>query len=144
MSAHPPLWRLILALIVAPAVPTALYAAWIWSDTPSQASYLSHVRLIAGVGAYPAALLLGLPALVLLRGEVAPTLRQVMLVGGIVASLPWLLPLPFGMATNADLSGYLLEAVCPAFLLGLLGGAVFYLVGCIGPQSLAKSLHRSS
>ncbi|MDR6870473.1 hypothetical protein J2Y55_001473 [Bosea sp. BE125] len=138
MSAHPPLWRLIPALIVAPAVPAALYAAWIWFDTPSQASYFSHFRLIAGIGAYPAALLLGLPTLILLRGEVAPTLRRAMLIGGIIASFQWLLLIPFSVTSNANLGGYLLAAVLPAFLLGLLGGAVFYLVGCMGPESLAK------
>lgn len=144
MNAHPPLWRLFLALIVAPAVPAALYAGWIWSGSLSQASYLSHVRLIAGLGAYPATLLLGLPALFFLRGEVAPTLRRAMLIGGAIASVPWLLLLPFGAAANADLGGYLLEAVLPAFLLGLLGGAVFYLVGCVDPESLAKPFRRRS
>ncbi|MFM9616184.1 hypothetical protein ACKI18_47085, partial [Streptomyces niveiscabiei] len=76
MNAPPPLWRLILALLIAPAVPAALYAAWVWSGTSSLASYLSHFQLVAGVGAYPAALLLGFPTLILLCGEVTPTLRR--------------------------------------------------------------------
>ncbi|WP_152013953.1 MULTISPECIES: hypothetical protein [unclassified Bosea (in: a-proteobacteria)] len=131
-----------MALIVAPAVPAALYAGWVWSGSPSQASYLSHFQLIASFGAYPAALLLGLPTLLLLRGEVTPTLRRIMMIGGIIASVPWLLLLPFGATPNADLGGYLVLAVLPAFLLGLLGGAVFYLVACMDPESLVRPFRR--
>lgn len=133
MDVHPPCWRLALAFLVAPAVPAALYAALMLSDTRSEASYLSHFRMIAIIGAYPATLLIGLPALLVLRGRLAPTFPTVSLVGGIVASGPWLLLALYSPQTSlADLVGYLLESVIPAFLLGLLGGAVFFLVGIAG------------
>ena len=59
--------RLLLAFAIAPLVPSLLAAEpWLFDDRDFS-SYMRIVSLFALVGGYPAALLFGLPALLILR-----------------------------------------------------------------------------
>ena len=137
MQARPPLWRLFLALIVAPAIPAALLASGFWFAGSSQTSYthyLSQLKQVALMGAYPPALMFGIHTLLLFYyGHVAPTARIVIVTGGVIASIPSLLLAIFALLESGSfLGGYVFVHLLLSLVLGLLGGAIFYLVGVLG------------
>lgn len=138
-KARPSVWRLTLAFLIAPAVPAAILAAIYWSDTPSEASYIDRFRMVAIIGAYPPALAIGVPALLILRNRVEPSVLILAVIGGVIAAVPWLLLLPLGWHSSFDIIGYLMESVLPSFVLGLLGGAIFYLIGIAGGSNTQSS-----
>jgi hypothetical protein len=101
-------------------------------------------------GAYPSAVIIGLPTFLALKRRVKPTAFNCALVGAFVASLPWL---ALGLLGTADYSYddghitaihgqktlwgwiYLAELVGQIALIGLLGGLVFWLVAMVGLKS---------
>lgn len=85
--------------------------------------------VVSILGAYPAAITFGIPALVILRKRVKSTLAVTALAGGLVASLPWWI---FAILAGSDMIDAILETALPAFILGLLGGAIFFMVGVAG------------
>ena len=133
-------WRFVAAFTLAPLVPAALFATTTLWDGLENATYLHLLLLTALLGAYPPALVLGLPALLILRGRVKPSLAAIALTGGVVASLPWL---GLGLLGNPDQAsigahvtvrdgrttfwGYveLAKLLAMTFALGAVGGAVF-------------------
>lgn len=125
----PPWWRLALAFLIAPILPALLFAEWEWRGSQSTATLFDRFMLVSILGAYPAAILCGIPALVILRKRVKPTLLAIALAGGLVASLPWWI---FAILSGSDMIDAILETALPAFVLGLLGGVIFFIVGVAG------------
>src|SRR5262245_36854526 len=97
---QPKPWRVALGFLVAPLVPAALWAlAGVWRGL-SLAAYVPSVILIALYGAYPVAVLLGVPAYFLLRCQLRPRLITIALAGGLIAAAPW--PVLKTLSSNAD------------------------------------------
>lgn len=93
---------------------------------------------------YPIAIVLGIPLYLGLRHRLRPQVLTLMIVGGVVASVPWLVLLAWssGSATHAEIGrcvavidgattwcGYLenLKFLAMIFGLGALGGITFWL-----------------
>lgn len=137
--------RLVLAFILAPLAPAALIATATLFDGLDNGGFLRTAVLIALFGGYPATLLFGLPAFLILKRWVRPRLIWIVLVGGLVATAPVACSLASvrlperatvdgvdtvqdGRLTAAGRSqnARLLEAT---FVLGALGGLTFWLAG---------------
>jgi len=86
---RPKLWRVAFGFVAAPLVPAALWMLpELWNGAPL-ASYGSFVMLVAIYGAYPATILLGVPAYFVLRRRMRPLLVSLLLAGGLIAAAPW-------------------------------------------------------
>lgn len=100
---YPPTWRALLALAIVPG-----FAAFLMATVePSYAGLDSQYERIwrTGVifslfGAYPPAVVFGLPAYFILRSKVAGTWLNCAITGAAVAGLPWLLLTLFGPAAD--------------------------------------------
>ncbi len=79
----PPIWRVALGFLLAP-----LIAAFAFSLIEDHS--LAVVVPAALYGGYPAAIVLGIPAYVLLRGAMQPRFWVLMIMGGVIAVLPWI------------------------------------------------------
>lgn len=142
----PRAWRVIAAFLIAPAV-AAFVLAWtspLFGGVTDKAERLvSSFRLYALGGAYPTTLLFGLPAYLLLRGRVRPTVLSCAIAGAAVAAAPWLLLTVLGAPEQASLNGYvtavdgrrtawgwLMEArfIAEIGSMGAIGGVVFWIV----------------
>lgn len=144
-GASPAAWRVAVAFVAAPLVVAVGLA---WAEPPYGGPDRMRRVVEAGiayalVGAYPPALLLGVPAFLALRRRLRPTALNCMLVGAAVAALPWLLLGPLlpgsddatimGRATRIDGRttpwGWFLLARFVAMTAGAgaVGGAVFWL-----------------
>jgi hypothetical protein len=132
-----------LGFFVAPLVPAALWAlAGVWRGL-SWAGYGHSVILMALYGAYPAAVLLGLPAYFIFRQRMRPRLISVVLAGGLIAAAPW--PVVELLVSNPDQAwvgecqtvldgkttwcGYLegMKFLALVFGLGAIGGLAFWI-----------------
>jgi len=95
-----------LAVIVAPLAPSAAAATVTVVDGLPNGGYPQWLVLIALVGGYPAALVLGLPAFFTLRSGWGQKCIHVTVAGGIIAAAPWLLFVLIGpnpeMATSGE------------------------------------------
>ncbi|MGJ8536355.1 MAG: hypothetical protein ACSHW2_04320 [Parasphingopyxis sp.] len=127
-----------MALLVAPLVPALLLA--LWSSTPEN---FKNVFAIMAILAELSAIVLGFPAVLILRNKIRPRLVWALLFGGVIAALPWLF---FGLlpgSGQASLGGVdtvvdgqltwfglsvLLKSVGVTFLLGTIGGAIFWMI----------------
>lgn len=90
----PPTWRVVLGFAVAPAAAALLFALLVpaYDGLPSHFDRVWRSSLTyLLVGGYPAALLLGIPAFIVLKTRVNPTPLNCGLAGAAIASLPWLL-----------------------------------------------------
>ena len=103
---RPPLWRLALAFIVVPGA-AALLMAILQPLYAGLSNYWDRVfgtaLVYAVVGAYPSAIVLGVPAYLLLRNRLRPTLINCAVVAAIVAALPWLL---LALVSSPDYASY--------------------------------------
>lgn len=103
---RPPFWRLALAFIVVPGA-AALLMAILQPLYAGLSSYWDRVfgtaLVYAVVGAYPAAIVLGVPAYLLVRNRLRPTIINCAMVGAIVASLPWLV---LALISSPDYASY--------------------------------------
>jgi hypothetical protein len=91
---RPPFRRLALAFIVAPGAAALVMAILqpLYAGLPDFWDRVFRTALInAVVGGYPAALILGVPAYLLLRKRLRPTILNCAAVGAVIAALPWLL-----------------------------------------------------
>jgi hypothetical protein len=79
----PPIWRVALGFLLAPLI--AALAFSLFEDHS-----LNVVVPAAMYGGYPAAIVLGIPAYVLLHGTMQPRFWVLMIVGGVIAVLPWM------------------------------------------------------
>ena len=147
-DASPPAWRIAVAFVVAPVV-AAIAVAWFDSLhgelRKPVAQVLGTAIAYALVGAYPPTLVIAVPAFFALHRTLRATALNCVLVGAVVAAMPWLLLallLPSG--DNATINGHSARIdgrttlwgwfVLGRFIAmvagaGTVGGAVFWLVG---------------
>ena len=143
---YPPAWRVLLGFVVAPAIAALLMATLMpaYDGLPMPERIWKSAQIYTLVGAYPSALIFGLPAYLLLRRHLDPTIVKCMSVGASVAALPWLILsiLPSGAtqesvggrATVIDgqrtLYGWMLnaESVLQIATFGAVGGLMFWLI----------------
>jgi len=98
---RPHVARLIAAFLITPAL-AALGFAIIepgYDGLPRMEAVGRSALLYAFFGAYPSALIFGVPAYLALRKNVRATVLNCALAGAIIAAIPWLL---FGLAPGAD------------------------------------------
>ena len=135
-SPRPQAWRVLLGFLLAPLVPAIVFSLLASGD-------LSAVSTAVIYGGYPPAIVLGVPAYLLLRNRLSPRVWLAMLAGGIIAALPWVaLALLPPAASYAEVGPCvsvidgkrtwceLVESAKFAaivFALGALGGVVFWL-----------------
>ena len=140
--------RIIFGFIIAPAVPAAILAFWTFFDGVDNGSYLRTVAMFALYGGYPAAVIFGVPALLVLRRCLSPRFVYALAVGGLVACAPWFLMFLLGDAADyASIDGRptvlegertlfgwfeALKFLGLVFALGAAGGTVFWLVAVGG------------
>jgi len=125
----PPWWRLSLAFLIAPILPALLFAEWVWRESASTATLFDRFMLVSLFGAYPPVIICGIPLVIVFRKRVKPALPAIVLAGGLIASLPWWI---IAIVGDSGIIDSILETALPAFVLGLLGGAIFFLVGVAG------------
>lgn len=95
--------------MIAPSVGAALMAlcAPLYAGLPTTAERLAaSAKIYAVVGAYPPALLLGIPAYLMLRRHFAPRPLSCAIVGGGVAAIPWLFLVFASRPTTASIGGW--------------------------------------
>ena len=105
---HTPLWRLALAFIVVPGAAALLMAILqpLYAGLPNYWDRVFRTALVyVVVGAYPSAIVLGVPAYFLLRNRLRPTIINCTVVGAIVASLPWFVLALFSSPDYASYGG---------------------------------------
>ena len=144
---YPPAWRVVVAFITAPAIAALLMAtiAPAYSDAlPMLERILKTAILYAVFGAYPFTLVLGLPAYLLLRHHIKPTIINCMAVGSAVVVLPALIisMMPSGV-TQSSVGGRAIivdgqrtlygwqtfaESLLHLAAYGAVGGFVFWLI----------------
>lgn len=123
---NPSGWRLLSAFVLAPVIPAAFLAAYLWQG--ADGSYFSNTLILVLLfGAYPSEIVLGVPAYFILRRLVAPSATACALAGGMVATIPWLISgLIYGL--NQGSPGGALMFPAATFALGVVGGLVFWAI----------------
>ena len=154
MLTQPPLWRVVLAFMLTPAVAATGLACFMpaYDGLPDYWDRVQRTALtFALFGGYPATLVLGLPAYLFLRSRVRATALNCATTGALIASAPWfvlgMMSLPDwaevgGQATvrNGTMTMYgwinLFQFVGSIALVGAVAGLVFWLlaVGRIGEK----------
>ncbi len=147
----PPAWRIILAFLIAPGAAALAFAclgAVVTSPPEGAPDTIGWIGIMtylyALFGAYLPTLVLGVPAFLVLRRWLRPTLLNCALVGAAVAAGPWLLMLPLASlpgygqiggqvpAINGRLTlwGWFLQVRWIALVggMGALGGAMFWVI----------------
>jgi hypothetical protein len=147
----PPAWRIFAAFLVSPLVPSLLYASSTLFDGIPNGSYSDTATPIAVV-AYATTLVFGLPTFLLLRRHIQPHFWVLVLAAGVVASAPWVLLVLGPQADLASIGSHVtamdgrltiwgwIEAgafIGPIFALGMIAGAVFWLVAVFTPWARA-------
>jgi hypothetical protein len=130
------------ALLVAPILPCVLFALILFGSGGTPADFRIGF-LMSLIFAELQTLVLGLPAIIVLRNRVKPRLRSALIFGGMIASLPWLVLGLLPGAEQASLGGaetvidgqltwfgfwQVLKFAGLLFLLGVVGGAIFWLI----------------
>ena len=90
----PPIWRVVLAFLLAPAAGALVYACLmtLYAGLPDLAGRVWRTFLLYLLfGGYPTAIVLGLPAFLVLKSRLGPTPLNCAVVGAAIASVPWLL-----------------------------------------------------
>lgn len=90
----PPVWRVVLAFIIAPMVIAAVLAGWAQAGSGWDwwlERTVNTTLLFLMFGAYPPTLIVGAPAYMFLRRRVRPTLFNCILAGLLVAGIPALI-----------------------------------------------------
>lgn len=155
---RPPAWRIVLAFAVAPSVAALSYACLIplYAGLPDLADRVWRTFLLYLLfGAYPSALLLGIPAFFILKNYLDPKPLNCALVGAGIASIPWLLiglrSSPHYAYSNGHVThdngmitiwGLLDLATFVALIaaLGFLAGLVFWAVAAAGTRTTRSEL----
>ncbi len=147
---YPPAWRIVAAFVLVPGLAAliATLSVPLYAGLPSLADRIWRSTVVYGLfGAYPAAIVLGIPAYFLLRRNFDPTLASCALTGAVVAAAPWAF---LSMASTPDEAsiggratvingsktafGWLTEAqfIGRIALLGALAGALFWAIAAAG------------
>ncbi len=129
---QPLAWRLVVGLILAPLVPSALAAPTFLGAGAGPGAFAGMTLLVLLIGAGPGMLFCALPAYGLLIGRVRPRVWVVVLAGGVVGAGPWIvLGLLWSLVElPSDGAGALLGWIAFsgwALGLGAVGGLVFWL-----------------
>lgn len=91
---RPPVWRLAIAFVIVPAIAALAMAILqpFYAGLPDFWDRVFRTAVTNAVfGAYPIALVLGVPAYLVFRKRLRPTILNCAAVGAAVAALPWLL-----------------------------------------------------
>lgn len=118
----PPLWRVLLGLILAPAVPAALVALFGVATGGELTNTLGFAVFLGGFYGVVPALVFGAPAYWVLRGLIRPTAWASVLAGAVVASVP-------AAAAALAFGAYIIPVAAP---LGAIGGLTFWFVALRG------------
>ena len=146
---YPPAWRVALAFLIAPAFGALLMAVFAAAAESFETLWRTTL-LIAAIGAYPPAILFGIPAYFVLRRHWGANPIGCGLVGAAIAALPWLPFVLFPSAQSASVDGEAtvidgrytaygwLEVVEVLFFvagLGLAAGIMFWVIAAAGFRS---------
>lgn len=124
----PPIRHPALAIALAVAVPLALFASWVaWTDGITLATIL---MLYGGLYAVSSAVLLGLPAIWMLKGRGSPAPTVPIISGAVVASAPW--------AVYALLNQSNAKFLMVTGALGAVGGLIFWAVALRSKPPVAR------
>jgi hypothetical protein len=148
---YPPIWRVALAFLLAPGAAALLMALAMpaYAGLPSWSERVWRTAQTTSVlGAYPTAVVFGLPAYLTLRRHFAVRPFACVFVGSVIAALPWALVVLAGTnawqasidgratVINGHTTGYgwLLNAefVLTIGVFGAVGGLVFWVVAAAG------------
>jgi hypothetical protein len=148
---YPPIWRVALAFIVAPGAAALLMAVAMpaYAGLPSWSERVwRSAQTFSALGAYPTAIVFGLPAYFMLRRHLSARLVGCVLVGSVIAALPWALLVMIGSgASEASINGRATvlnghttaygwlknaEFILTIGLFGAFGGLVFWVVAAAG------------
>lgn len=151
---YPPLWRVALAFLIVPGVAAVLMAMVfpLYAGLPNIFERIGRTAIAyAMFGAYPPALLFGIPVYFVLRKFVSFALINCSLTGGLIAILPWILLVIFapeadqasvnGIPTVVDgrmtAYGWLMLAkdFATVFPFGLGAGVLFWAIVAAGNRS---------
>lgn len=100
----PPWWRLILGFAIAPLIASTTLACIIslYAGLPNFLTRVAQIAWICALfGGYPATIVFGVPAYLVLRRRVAPSVINCSLVGAIIAATPWIILVMRSKATHA-------------------------------------------
>lgn len=101
-NSQPAWWRVLLAFAVVPLIASAGMASVhpLYAGLPDFLDRIARTTITYSIfGAYPSALILGVPAYFLLRRRLQPSLPSCVWVAAAVAALPWVI---VGLAFPAD------------------------------------------
>ena len=97
----PPWWRLVLGFAIAPLIASVTLACImpLYAGLPNFLTRVAQTAWIYALfGGYPPTIVLGVPAYLVLRRRVAPSVINCALVGSIIAATPWII---LGMRSKA-------------------------------------------
>jgi hypothetical protein len=154
-TVSPPIWRVVIAFVIAPAFASLLYAAiFPLYQGLSSPDRIYRTAILVAVIVYVFTLLFVVPAFLLLRERVKATVVNCAITGALISALPWLVLLVLstpGSAVDgahvtvehgvrtlwgwAELSKFLGMAA----LFGAVGGLVFWLVAVAGLRAVPNS-----
>ncbi len=151
--AYPPTWRIVAAFAIVPGVAALLLAVLspAYDGLSDQFERIWRSALAFAVfGAYPATVVLGLPAFFMLRRHFDPKIVNCSLTGAVVASLPWFVLSTFSLPDSASIDGQatVIDGSLTAYgwltnltfvgqiaLLGAAGGLLFWLIAAAGSRT---------
>ena len=148
---YPPAWRVALAFVVVPGLAAFLYAAYepAYAGLPSYwERVFATAKLNAIVGAYPTALVFGVPAYLAMRRRFRARAINCAIVGAALAAAPWALLVLLGpSADSASIGGRdtVIDGHYTAYgwlrnlgfvgqiaAMGAAGGTIFWIIAAAG------------
>jgi hypothetical protein len=155
---QPPRWRVIAAFLIAPLVSAFALACYLpaYDGLPHTSDrIIRSTALYCFFGGYPSALVVGVPAYLLLRRRLKPTWLNCTIAGAVVAAAPSLLlmivPTPGAFEQTGEhitvLNGVRtawgwmegLQGVAGIGAVGLIGGLAFWLIAVAGWRRTASA-----
>lgn len=156
VSSYPPWWRILLAFAVVPLIASAGMASLQpgFAGLPFLERIARTTFVHAVFGAYPSVLILGVPAYLLFRRRLQPSLLNCVWVAAAVAALPWAI-LGFATPDEAAIEGritviggvrtlwgwvYFARVALTLCLVGGIAGAIFWVIAMwrSPPKSTSK------
>jgi hypothetical protein len=147
---YPPHWRVAAAFILVPAFAALSFAIAmpLYAGLPMMAERIWRSALVYGlIGAYPPAVVIGVPAYFALRRHFDPHFINCAWVGALVATLPWMFLTLVSTPDQASIGdratvingsytafGWLMNAqfLGEIALAGAIGGALFWVIAAAG------------
>ena len=152
---YPPLWRVAFAFVIVPGLAAFLMAmlmpAYNGLSDPFERIWRT-AALFAMFGAYPTAVVVGIPAYFLLRRRFEPKPINCGLAGAVVATLPWLMISLLGPGSGeASVGGRAtminggwtafgwllqLEFLAQIAAFGMFAGGIFWIIAAAGSRAV--------